>query len=82
MVSQTTDSRDDDRTVKLAEHLAFSRSFQPLFNEGMAMVDETAAYLDGDGRTDAKSLNSSYKCQLRGPGGERGRTGKIIVELT
>ncbi|ORE97324.1 DUF1465 family protein [Aurantimonas sp. 22II-16-19i] len=56
MVSQTTDSRDDDRTVKLAEHLAFSRSFQPLFNEGMAMVDETAAYLDGDGRTDAKSL--------------------------
>ena len=56
MVSQTTDSRDEDRTVKLAEHLAFSRSFQPLFNEGMAMVDETAAYLDGEGRTEAKQL--------------------------
>ena len=57
MGPQTTDSRDDDRTVKLAEHLAFSRSFQPLFNEGMAMVDETASYLDGEGRTEAKRLD-------------------------
>ncbi|MBP0613977.1 DUF1465 family protein [Jiella mangrovi] len=56
MASQTTDSQSDDRTIKLAEHLAFSRSFQPLFNEGMAMVDETASYLDGDGRSEAKSL--------------------------
>lgn len=59
MVTQTTDSRDEDRTVKLAEHLAFSRSFQPLFNEGMAMVDETAAYLDGEGRGEAKRLTRS-----------------------
>ncbi len=57
MGPQTTDSRDDDRTVKLAEHLAFSRSFQPIFNEGMAMVDETASYLDGEGRTEAKRLD-------------------------
>ena len=54
MAPQMTDSREDDRTVKLAEHLAFSRSFQPLFNEGMAMVDETAGYLDGEGRAEAK----------------------------
>ncbi|MBO0661016.1 DUF1465 family protein [Jiella sp. MQZ9-1] len=57
MASQTTDSRNADRTIKLAEHLAFSRSFQPLFNEGMAMVDETAAYLDGEGRSEARNLS-------------------------
>ncbi|MEX6508817.1 DUF1465 family protein [Jiella sp. M17.18] len=57
MTTQMTDIRDDDRTVRLAEHLAFSRSFQPLFNEGMALVDETAVYLDGDGRRDAKGLS-------------------------
>jgi regulator of CtrA degradation len=57
MTTQMTDTRDDDRTVRLAEHLAFSRSFQPLFNEGMALVDETAVYLDGDGRRDAKALS-------------------------
>jgi len=59
MSTQMTDSKDDDRTVKLAEHLAFSRSFQPLFNEGMAMVDETAAYLDEQGREEAKQLTKA-----------------------
>ncbi|GGD30001.1 protease adaptor protein RcdA [Aureimonas glaciei] len=47
----------DDRTIRLAEHMAFSRSFQPLFNEGMTLVDETAVYLDGDGRVDCKTLS-------------------------
>lgn len=57
MTIQTIDHRDEDRTIRLAEHLAFSRSFQPLFNEGMALVDETAVYLDGDGRAHAKALS-------------------------
>lgn len=57
MTTQSQDHRDEDTTIRLAEHLAFSRSFQPLFNEGMALVDETAVYLDGDGRIDAKSLS-------------------------
>lgn len=57
MTTQNVDHRDEDRTVRLAEHLAFSRSFQPLFNEGMALVDETAVYLDGQGRIDAKGLS-------------------------
>ncbi len=57
MTTQMMGSRDDDRTIRLAEHLAFSRSFQPLFNEGMALVDETAVYLDGPGRTEAKRLS-------------------------
>lgn len=57
MTTKSLDHRDDDRTIRLAEHLAFSRSFQPLFNEGMALVDETAVYLDGAGRADAKGLS-------------------------
>ena len=57
MTTQMTGSKDDDRMVRLAEHLAFSRSFQPLFNEGMALVDETAVYLDGPGRVEAKQLS-------------------------
>ena len=57
MTTTMIEKRDDDRTIRLAEHLAFSRSFQPLFNEGMALVDETAVYLDGDGRKEAKLLS-------------------------
>ncbi len=58
MTTPSTDIMDDDRrTVRLAEHLAFSSSFQPLFNEGMTLVDETAVYLDGPGRSEAKQLS-------------------------
>lgn len=57
MTIQTLEPREEDRTIRLAEHLAFSRSFQPLFNEGMTLVDETAVYLDGPGRADAKVLS-------------------------
>lgn len=45
--------------IRFAERLAFSRSFQTLFNEGMGLVDETATYLDGDGRRDVKFLQKS-----------------------
>lgn len=57
MTSSETDPSNVDRTVRFAERLAFSRSFQPLFDDGMALVDETALYLDGAGRTDAKALS-------------------------
>ena len=53
----------DDRSVKgpirLAERHACGQSFQSLFREGMALVDETATYLDGEGRRDSESLNRS-----------------------
>lgn len=57
MTQQPLDQRDRFRTVRLAERLAFSGSFQPIFDEGMALVDETAAYLDGDGRRDARTIS-------------------------
>ncbi len=46
----------DDKTVRLAERRLFSQSFQPLYDQGMGLVEETAVYLDGDGRAEAKNL--------------------------
>jgi regulator of CtrA degradation len=45
--------------VAFSEKLAASPMFASLFREGMALVEETAAYLDGPGRTDAKGLDRS-----------------------
>lgn len=44
-------------TVSFADRLAASQKFQALFQEGMALVEETASYLDGDGRSESKSLD-------------------------
>jgi regulator of CtrA degradation len=49
-------SYEDDTAVSFASKLAASESFKSLFREGMALVEETAGYLDGDGRDEAKSL--------------------------
>ncbi|WP_152048044.1 protease adaptor protein RcdA [Aureimonas psammosilenae] len=57
MTSQKVESDERDQPIRLAEHLAFSRSFQPLFNDGMTLVDETAVYLDGAGRLESKVLS-------------------------
>ncbi|WP_428650900.1 DUF1465 family protein [Roseibium sp.] len=43
-------------TVHIAPHLASSDNFQSLFQEGMSLVEETAMYLDGKGREEAKEL--------------------------
>jgi regulator of CtrA degradation len=45
------------KTIKLAERRVFSQSFKPLYNEGMALVEHAAEYLDGEGRTEAKKLS-------------------------
>src|ERR1700751_1225016 len=49
----------DTAVVQLSERLTNSAAFGPLFREGMDLVEETAAYLDGDGRTEAKALERS-----------------------
>lgn len=43
--------------VAFGEKLASSQTFSVFFREGMALVEETAAYLDGPGRQDAKKLD-------------------------
>ena len=42
--------------VSFGERLAGSQAFSSLFREGMTLVEETAAYLDGPGRTESKKL--------------------------
>src|SRR3954471_22373810 len=45
--------------VSFKERLAGSQAFSALFREGMALVEETASYLDGPGRKDSKTLERS-----------------------
>ena len=43
-------------TILFIHKLAASESFRSLFKEGMALVEESAAYLDGAGREDSRRL--------------------------
>jgi regulator of CtrA degradation len=45
-----------EQPVSFGEHLANSPLFATLFRDGMALVEETAAYLDGPGRQQSKAL--------------------------
>jgi regulator of CtrA degradation len=50
-------SRSENAPIAFARHLAGSQVFRALFQDGMDLVDETASYLDGPGRTDSRALN-------------------------
>jgi regulator of CtrA degradation len=56
MTDETPDRENAPEMVHIANRLATSENFQNLFQEGMALVEETALYLDGDGRTESKLL--------------------------
>ena len=45
--------------VSFGERLANSQIFASLFRDGMALVEETATYLDGAGRQESKKLERS-----------------------
>jgi regulator of CtrA degradation len=45
-----------DITVPFASHLVSTEHFTQIYKDGMALVERTASYLDGEGRRDAKSL--------------------------
>ena len=47
----------DGALVQFSERLTNSTAFGNLFREGMDLVEETAAYLDGAGRAEAKALD-------------------------
>lgn len=44
-------------TVDFATRFAGSETFRALFREGMALVEETASYLDGPGRSESRGLS-------------------------
>ncbi len=52
-------SVQDTEPVSFQAKLAGSQAFAALFRDGMALVEETAAYLDGKGRQESKALNRS-----------------------
>src|SRR6202007_3326828 len=53
----TERSHSDSHLVQFSERLTNSAAFSSLFREGMDLVEETAAYLDGVGRIEAKALD-------------------------
>jgi regulator of CtrA degradation len=42
--------------ISFAEKMVASEGFKALFSEGMALVEATASYLDGDGRKESRDL--------------------------
>jgi regulator of CtrA degradation len=52
-------SQGEAALVHFSERLTSSAAFGTLFREGMDLVEETAAYLDGVGRAEAKALDRS-----------------------
>src|SRR5260221_10058765 len=52
-------SQGEAALVQFSERLTNSAAFGTLFREGMDLVEETAAYLDGAGRAEAKALERS-----------------------
>ncbi len=53
------DTAGDAASVSFGQKLASSPAFSALFRDGMKLVEETAAYLDGPGRQDSKRLERS-----------------------
>ena len=47
--------------VWFGARLAGSQAFADLFRDGMALVEETAAYLDGPGRQDRRSSRATAR---------------------
>jgi regulator of CtrA degradation len=49
-------SFSEHKPVSFGERLASSQAFSDLFRDGMALVEQTATYLDGPGRQESKQL--------------------------
>jgi regulator of CtrA degradation len=52
-------ARVAEEPVAFGRRLAESEMFRAMFREGMALVEETATYLDGDGRRESHRLSRS-----------------------
>jgi regulator of CtrA degradation len=56
-MGRVSDNRGErNQPVSFVEKLAGSEAFGMMFKEGMGLVEEAAAYLDGAGREEAKGL--------------------------
>jgi regulator of CtrA degradation len=57
MPNKTSFLNEPQQPVSFGQRLAMSEAFRALFREGMNLVEEAAAYLDGPGRFEAKALS-------------------------
>lgn len=57
MPNKSSFLNDSQQPVSFGQRLATSEAFRALFREGMGLVEEAAAYLDGPGRFEAKGLS-------------------------
>ncbi len=51
------DTKSDTETVALTPRLLASGGFDGLYREGMSLIEDVAAYLDGQGRADSQALS-------------------------
>jgi regulator of CtrA degradation len=57
MIEQAAvDERETPFAISFAEKMVASEGFKALFGEGMGLVEATASYLDGEGRTESREL--------------------------
>ena len=49
-------AKAESQPIAFGRRLAGSEAFRAMFKEGMALVEETASYLDGDGRVESRRL--------------------------
>ena len=54
--SSLRESAAEGLTISFGQRYFSSSRFQVVYREGMALVEETAQYLDGDGRNDSRGL--------------------------
>ncbi|HET6322966.1 MAG TPA: DUF1465 family protein, partial [Hyphomicrobium sp.] len=58
-VSRAEASSNAGVTVSFGERFQASAQFDAVFKQGMALVERTAAYLEGPGRVESKRLPTS-----------------------
>ncbi len=59
-MSRVIDSNvKESETISFGERFVSSECFNEIFKEGMSLVEETANYLDTDGRREAKALTQT-----------------------
>jgi regulator of CtrA degradation len=54
---ETRNGKQNESLVDFLARFTSSEQFEKVFREGMGLVEETANYLDGDGRIDARGLD-------------------------
>jgi len=50
------DSSNHSRAVPIGPRIVASGGFDSLYREGMTLIEDVAAYLDGDGRSESRNL--------------------------